>query len=149
MTEDMKEANGLPKTIENLKSRIKRHEGWTPVMKPDMDGYVLGWGHNLAMPISERAGSIILTDDLGGAIKDFFKLPVEMRKKLDPVRTEVLVEMIFQLGLSRFLEFKRMIAAIEKGDFEKAAMEIMDSLAATQARNRFLEYSKMMRDGAA
>jgi len=132
---------------ENLKQRIKRHEGWSPTLAPDMDGHVIGWGHNTERPISERVGNIILTEDIGDAIKDYFKLPLELRKKLSQPRREVLVEMIFQLGLPRFMEFEKMLFALNDGDFDRAAIEILDSLAAKQARNRFMEYAKIMRTG--
>jgi len=132
---------------ENLKQRIKRHEGWSPTLAPDMDGYVIGWGHNTERPISERVGNIILTEDIGDAIKDYFKLPLDLRKKLSQPRREVLVEMIFQLGLPRFMEFEKMLSALNDGDFDRAAIEILDSLAAKQARNRFMEYAKIMRTG--
>jgi len=131
---------------ENLKQRVKRHEGWIPVMKPDLKGYVVGWGHHMSRPISERAGNIILTDDIGGAIKDYFKLPLSVKKNLSPLRREVLVEMIFQLGLPVFMKFEKMLMACEAGDFDRAAIEILDSLAAKeQTPSRFAEYAEMMR----
>ena len=51
-------------------------------------------------------------------------------------RKIALIDMRFNLGPSRFRGFRRMIAAIKKGDWELAGKEAMDSKWATQVKSR-------------
>jgi lysozyme len=55
---------------------------------------------------------------------------------LNDVRKEVVVNMVFNLGLPRFKQFKKMIAAIKDGDFDRASREGMDSRWYTQVGDR-------------
>ncbi|MDB2704941.1 hypothetical protein N9Y67_00210 [Pseudomonadota bacterium] len=54
--------------------------------------------------------------------------PFAWYRKLDSERQGVIVEMIFNMGLPTFLEFKRMIQALRGNDFDAAASEMLDSL---------------------
>ena len=42
----------------------------------------------------------------------------------------------FNLGLTRLLKFKKFLAALEKKDYETAAIEMMDSRWAVQVKGR-------------
>ena len=41
--------------------------------------------------------------------------------------------MLFNLGLKKYLKFKKHIKALEVGDYEEAAKQVLKSLAYTQA----------------
>ena len=136
--------------VKDLKYRIKSHEALKRTMYLDHLGNpTIGWGHKLTKPISDKACEVIFVDDFADAIKDFFSLPVNVRCHLTLPRREVLVEMIFQLGLKRFLKFRNMLAALAVKDYVKAADEIMDSVAVKEQglEKRFGEYADMMRKG--
>ena len=62
-------------------------------------------------------------------------------------RQRALINMLFNLGLSRFLGFKRMIAAIHNNDWGKAADEALDSRAARQTGERYSRIAKLLREG--
>mgnify|MGYP001101913895 FL=1 len=64
---------------------------------------------------------------------------------LDNQRKEVLVELAFQMGLPNLLKFKRMLAAMKDGEFEKAAAELLDSKYAGQTPARSERYAKRIR----
>lgn len=136
--------------VKDLKERIKGHEALKRIMYLDHLGNpTIGWGHKLTEPISEKACEAIFADDFANAIKGFFSLPVNVRCHLTLPRREVLVEMIFQLGLTRFMKFREMLKALAAKDYERAADEIMDS-AAVKVQGlgkRFGEYADMMRRG--
>lgn len=132
---------------ETLKERIKRHEGMELVAYTDADGWAIGVGHNLKYPIPQEAAEIIFDADFDQAFKNYHTLPKEMRENISWRRREVLVEMIFQLGIKGVLNFKRMCAALVAKDYEEAAVEIMDSKAAKQCPKRFQEYADAMRHG--
>jgi lysozyme len=67
---------------------------------------------------------------------------------LDAVRQTVLCNMCFNLGITRLLKFKNTLAAVERGDYEAAALGMMQSKWATQTGARAERLAKMMKTGA-
>jgi lysozyme len=53
--------------------------------------------------------------------------------------------MAFNLGRSRLGKFKKMIEAVNEGDYEKAAEEMIDSKWYHQVGNRSIELVEIMR----
>jgi lysozyme len=117
------------------------------VAYPDADGWAIGVGHNLKYPIPQEAAEIIFNADYEKAIHGYYSLSIEIRGGLTLARRQVLVEMIFQLGVAGVLKFKKMCAALIAKDYHRAAVEIMDSKAAKQCPERFQEYAELMRNG--
>lgn len=66
---------------------------------------------------------------------------------LDSVRKDVIISMVFNLGLTRLLTFRKMIKAMEEKNYEEASVEALDSLWAKQVGKRAHELSEMMRLG--
>lgn len=66
---------------------------------------------------------------------------------LDDVRRDTLVNMAFNLGVKGLLKFKNTLAHIEKGEFEKAALEMLESAWAKQVHGRAMELANQMRTG--
>lgn len=62
-------------------------------------------------------------------------------------RQAALIDMCFNLGLSRFLQFKKMLAAIEAGDYAAAAAEMLASRWAEQVGKRAVTLAKMIKEG--
>ena len=60
--------------------------------------------------------------------------------------TDVLIEMIFQLGIGNVMKFKKMIAALQEQDFETASLEMLDSRWATQTPSRAEKLSLIVKD---
>jgi lysozyme len=60
-------------------------------------------------------------------------------------RQDVVTCMIFNMGLDKFKEFKRMIKAMIEGNFEKAADEMMASAWSAQVKQRAVTLSQIMR----
>ena len=57
-------------------------------------------------------------------------------KQLSEVRQREIMNMCFQLGVSGFLKFKSAIKSLEIGNYERAALEFMDSKWAKQTPSR-------------
>lgn len=55
--------------------------------------------------------------------------------------------MCFNVGVSGLLAFKRMLAACERGDYGRAAEEMLDSKWAKQVGGRADELARMMQEG--
>jgi len=66
---------------------------------------------------------------------------------LDAVRQRVVIDMAFNIGVPRLTGFKKMWAAIHCGDYEEAALEMMDSKWARQVGRRAKRLSLMMKTG--
>ena len=62
-------------------------------------------------------------------------------------RRMALIDMCFNLGLPRFLQFKQMLAAVVACDFKRAAEEMLSSVWAKQVGQRARTLATMMREG--
>ena len=70
----------------------------------------------------------VVADELRKIFLDFDSLRYSQQKAL--------MDMCFNLGSTRLRRFKKMIAAIEAGDFNEAAVELLDSRYAKQLPRR-------------
>lgn len=64
-----------------------------------------------------------------------------------PVRRDALVNMVFNLGLTRFAAFHKLIAAVRVGDFSRAAFEASESAWDKQVGARAERIEHMLRTG--
>jgi len=62
-------------------------------------------------------------------------------------RRNAVTDMCFNIGITRFSQFKDMIAAIEAKDYEKAAAEMLNSRWASQVGKRAITLANIMRVG--
>ena len=139
---------GWYKMRNNIVEQLKLHEGFRKYPYEDTEGYLtIGYGHNL---------------DANGLPKDIceelLKRKIDETKtklekyswfnKLNDVRKKVLVDMGVNMGIGGLMTFKKMIKAIKKDNFEKAADEMLDSRWSNQVGSRANRLAKMMRTGA-
>ena len=59
---------------------------------------------------------------------------------------EVVINMCYQLGINGVSRFRKAISAMQEGDWEEAADEMLDSLWARQTPNRAKELSDIVRN---
>ena len=127
----------------NLKERIKSNEGFFSKPYKDQLGYLtIGYGH-LILPnenillkkqIHKKELEEIFEKDFKKALSNFnntFK-SFTLNKK----ESELLIEMIFQLGIKGCLKFKNLIKNIKKGNKHLVCFDMMDSLWYKQTPNR-------------
>lgn len=114
--------------LERLKETIKPHEGLRlKLYKCPANKWSIGWGRNLEdNGISEKEAEILLTNDITNAKLQLFDA-FPWAGKLDEDRKCVLIEMVFNMGIKSFKGFKKMLAACQKGEWDKAASEMLDS----------------------
>ena len=126
---------------------IRCYEGFSRLPYKCPTGHLtIGYGHNLENGISAAAAEFILQEDLARAVravKDAFP----WWWKLDDARQFVLVDMVFNMGLAGLKGFKKMLAAMEKGDYQTAAKEMLASKWAAQVGHRAAENARMMETG--
>lgn len=131
-----------------LTEMLVRHEGLR--LKPYRDTVgklTLGVGRNLDdKGISEAEAFFMLNNDITATVRELnHALP--WWGDLAPTWQLVLANMAFNLGLSRLLGFRKMLAALEAGDYETAAAEMLDSKWARQVGRRAEELAAIVRPG--
>ena len=130
--------------IDELTNLIAKHEGKMLTMYMDTVGVpTIGYGHNLQEPISEAAALQILSDDVAIAVNELDDR-MDWWRDLPHAAQLVLASMVFNLGWPRFSRFKKMIAALEDRDYDRAALEMEDSLWFQQIKSRGDELKQMM-----
>ena len=131
-----------------LFDQLERHEGLK--LKPYTDTVgklTIGVGRNLDdVGISHGEAMLMLSNDVEVAEKELRqRFPIV--KQLDETRYHVLINMCFNMGVTRLAGFQKMWFAIEAQDWPKAALEMLDSKWARQVGNRAIELSTQMREG--
>jgi len=133
--------------VSDLISMLKRHEGRS--LKPYLctaDKLTIGYGRNLDdIGISEDEALYLLQNDIDACYSELNVF--HWFQELDQVRQEALVSMRFNLGLPRFLNFKKMIARLMAKEYSQAAEEIINSLYARQVGDRANELAYMIERG--
>jgi lysozyme len=88
----------------------------------------------------------LLCDDLCDTFADLDRA-LPWWRGLDPVRQRVLVNMCFNLGITKLLEFVLTLAAIKAAQYETAAREMLASDWAKEVGKRANRLSIMMKTG--
>lgn len=133
---------------DQLIASTKRHEGWRDKAYQDTEGvWTVGYGRNLQeLTISLSLGESWLREDLRSAERYAETFP-EYDLLDNPTRRDVFIEMVFNMGPSRVAGFKNMLAAIREGDWEEAAVQMLDSKWARQVGIRARRLAEQMRTG--
>ncbi len=134
--------------METVKEQLIRYEGLRlHVYKCPAGFQTIGVGRNLeGKGITKEEAMILLDNDI-----DEFKFALEETydwfENLSESRQAVIINMAFNLGMSGFGKFKKMISAIESFDWDEASVQMMHSRWATQVGRRAEELSKAMKEG--
>jgi lysozyme len=137
---------------EGLRLQLLRHEGVKRSAYQDHLGY---WTIGVGRLIDERKGGglsmaeieYLLDNDINRVIHDLeTSLPGSLWFTLSGKQKQALANMAFQLGLGGLLKFKKMLAALERGDLEKAEEEALNSRWAEQTPNRAREVAAMLKE---
>lgn len=127
---------------------IKKHEGLR--LKPykcSAGKITIGYGRNLEdNGISAYEAEQMLFNDIQKCYTDLVKL--SCWNKLDEARKAVLLDMCYNIGIARLKTFKKMLAALEVGAYNRAAKEMLDSKWAFQVKTRATELAEIMKKGA-
>jgi lysozyme len=135
--------------IEALKDQLILHEGLKLEPYQCTAGKLtIGVGRNIEdIGITEDEARYLLDNDIL-RVCDELDRNLPWWRDLSDARQRVLVDMVFNLGISRFMQFQNTIAAIESGDYDLGAQEMLNSRWADQVGNRAKTLSRMMREDA-
>jgi len=107
----------------------------------------IGYGHNIEdNGIDENTAKSLLRVDIMDA-QEIAAKNIEGWEKCNSARKSVLIDMCFNMGWPKFSTFKKMLAAINDEDWEKAAAEMKDSKWYRQVGIRAKALNKMMLSG--
>jgi len=106
----------------------------------------IGYGRNIEdNGISEEEADFLLMNDIKRVQKEL-RSSFDWFVDLSTARQGALINMCFNLGITRLLGFKKMIAALEVGDYQEAANQMLDSKWARQVGGRSGRLSDVMRN---
>ena len=133
---------------DKLIETIKRHEGFRH--KPyhcSAGKLTIGYGRNLEdVGISRCEATLLMLEDIDRATYDVKS--VFLNFDLFSInRQNALINMVFNLGIRRFLSFKKMICAIKKEDWEEASRQARHSKWYGQVGVRSREVMKLIKEG--
>lgn len=133
---------------QKLKQQLELHEGRKNKLYRCTSGYLtVGVGRNIEQNgLRDSEINLMLENDINETYRELCdKWPKILL--LDDARQNVLVNMAFNLGVPRLMNFVKMFNALSLADYELAANEMLDSRWAVQVGNRALELSRQMRAG--
>lgn len=143
---------------QRLREQLKRHEGVRRFVYDDASGKAIaegsfvrgkptiGVGRNLSdRGLSEDEIEYLLDNDINDCIAEAQKF--RWFDSLDPVRQAVIVEMVFNLGLPKFKQFKKFIQAVAEQRWPHAKNELEDSLWYRQVKGRGETLAKQILTG--
>ena len=134
--------------MSRLEDLLIEHEGYRRFVYKDSVGIeTVGIGRNLVdVGLSVDEARYLLRNDIQDARRECSN-NFSWFNDLDQVRQDAIVNMCFNLGITRLKGFKKMIAACERHDWETASVEMMDSKWANQVGQRAVRLSDTMRKG--
>lgn len=130
---------------------LRRHEGVKKHVYLDHLGYeTIGVGRcikeGVGLGLSEDEIDYLLTNDVNRCIKELGK-SFPWFSDLDNVRRDAMINLCFQLGITKLLKFKNFLADMAEGNYELAGPNLLDSLYAKQTPARANEIAEMIVNG--
>jgi len=98
-------------------------------------------------PLTEHDMHLLLADDLKSVLTDAVRVFGSDWHKIDTVRQEAILDIIYNLGLPHFKGFVKFIDAVKKQDWKKAASELLLSEAARKNYSRYNHVSLVIDTG--
>lgn len=131
---------------QKLVEQLEVHEGLR--LKPYKDTvgkWTIGIGRNLEdKGITQDEARMMLNNDIDEFVRKL-KSNIPVYNRLSDCRQNVLVNMAFNMGVGGLKTFKNMLYALDKGHFNQASTEMLNSKWAVQVGNRALELAEQMR----
>ena len=131
-----------------LISILKRHEGFrNKPYRCTAKKLTIGYGRNLDdIGITEVEAEFLLKVDAVRAVDDAHDIFPKILEYTEN-RQIALINMTFNLGKTRLRKFRKMIDAVNRGDWESAANEAIDSRWYGQVGSRAIEIVDILKRG--
>lgn len=131
-----------------LIDELKRDEGVVLTLyKCSAGKNTIGVGRNVDdRGITEDESDYLLSNDIDLCVKEL-EGTFPWFQTLSDTRQRVMVNMCFNLGLSRLMGFRKFLAAMEAGEWETAGVEMLDSKWARQVGPRSIRLRDLVLEG--
>ena len=132
----------------DIYEQLTRDEGRKKFPYEDTVGKLtIGVGRNLTdVGLSDAEIDLLLRNDVQKAYSAL-NSSYPWFQEIDPVRQGVLINMTFNLGFVRFSGFHNFIEAVQEENWDKASVDMLDSLWAKQVGGRALRLAEQIRTG--
>ena len=119
----------------------------TKPYKDSVGKLTIGVGRNLDdKGLSKAEINILLNNDINACEADLDR-EMPWWRRLTDNRQRVMLNMCFNLGITRLKGFKSMLRDVQNGLYDQAAVEMLDSLWARQVGGRAVRLAKLMKNG--
>lgn len=132
----------------DLVMMLKRHEGFrSKPYRCSAGKLTIGYGKNIEdVGISKQEATYLLLEDIERASKDVKSILLDF-DRFTINRQNALINMMFNLGINRFKQFKKMILAIKKDDWIEVSRQAKDSRWHNQVGVRAIEIEDLLKKG--
>jgi lysozyme len=139
--------------MQRLLETLKRHEGVRYYVYRDHLGYeTIGVGRCInravGLGLSPDEVEYLLINDVQRCIEELDGA-FDWFKDLDEVRREAMINLCFNLGLTKLRKFVNALEAMKQRNYNKAAAEFLNSKWANQVGERSREVAHMIKTGEA
>ena len=100
---------------------------------------------NYTMVVTEHAAKALLDDEVKKIRNELVKR--RWYVELDSDRQTIIKSMAYQMGVGGVLKFKKMISALERGDYYEASYQALDSRWAKQTPKRAERHAAVLATG--
>ena len=148
--------------LQDAAEKLREFEDFREERYSDNKGEAIGYGHNVTLnrntfkdgtpipdKVTKQQAERLLQEDLDEAQGAAKRVTGDaLWQKLSSKRQSVLIQMAYQAGEKGLREFKKMLAALGREDFEEAAQQIADSkMGRKQTPRRARALMKAMKEG--
>ena len=136
--------------MSKLVEMLRQHEGVRYKVYMCSEGYeTIGVGRNISeggLGLSKDEVDFLLVNDIK-RVQDELTRSFPWFLDLNEARRDAMVDICFNLGLTRLRSFVNALEAMSYGQYEIAANEFMDSRWSQQVGDRAVEVTDMIRSG--
>ena len=142
--------------MSKLTEMLRRHEGEVKnsagrhiVYDCPAGHATIGIGRNVSesgLGLSDIEAELMLENDIDRSIKEL-GAAFNWFSDLNEARRDAMIDLVFNMGLTRLTGFKKALAAMADANYDLAAAEFMDSKWASQVKDRAIEICAMIKTG--
>ena len=137
--------------MNRLADQLAKHEGVKRfAYKCPAGKWTIGIGRNIdedgGLGLSDAEIYTLLTNDIRRTEEELSN-SFRFFDDLDRVRKDAMINICFNLGLTRLRSFREALGRMEKKEYPEAAVEFLDSLWASQVGQRALDVTYMIQHG--
>ena len=142
--------------MSKLTEMLRRHEGEVKnsagrhiVYDCPAGHATIGIGRNVSesgLGLSDIEVELMLEEDIARCAEELGR-EFPWFSGLNEARRDAMIDLVFNMGLTRLTGFKKALAAMADANYDLAAAEFMDSQYASQVKDRAIEICAMIKTG--